>query len=86
MTGPEALLDAVTVHLLDGEAVVWDGRTESLHHLDRVTTAIWARLDGRPLDEVVAELAADFGVPVAQVAADVPPMVERLVGLGLVSG
>jgi hypothetical protein len=37
----------LSVELLDGEAVVWNPARRELHHLNRVTTAVWfAALDG----------------------------------------
>ncbi len=54
---PAAADDALSVEVLDGEAVIWDARSQELHHLNAATTAEWQNADaGDPsaLSELIA--------------------------------
>jgi hypothetical protein len=50
----------LVVHVLAGEAVVFDPGTGDLHRLDRTATLVWQRLDGeRTVDGLAAGIALD---------------------------
>ncbi|QNN52161.1 PqqD family protein [Nocardioides mesophilus] len=70
---------------VDGETVVYDSRSGSLHLLDPVGSLIWAALDGvTTLGEVSDELARVFGGRSSDVHADVTAFADRLLDLDLV--
>lgn len=72
---------------VDGEPVLLDRRSGSLHVLNEVGAAIWARLDGsRTVGEIVAELSEAFEATTARVAPDVHQFLAQLARLGLVDG
>jgi PqqD family protein of HPr-rel-A system len=72
------------VATLDGEAVVFDPDRFVVHHLNPAGLAVWARCDGAtPVDEVVADLAADFGVDPGRVGEDLDDLLARLEAEGL---
>ena len=67
---PAAASWVATVEL-DGEAVLYDERAGTLHHLDPVATVVWARFDGLvTLDTLARELSDAFGVERERVRGD----------------
>lgn len=76
----------VAVHL-DGEMVLHHPGTGSAQHLDPVGSLIWGRLDGSStLGAAADDLAAEFGVDRAVVAADVLRLVRELGAHGMLEG
>lgn len=72
--------------MLDNEFVVWDPRTGQLARMDRIGAMVWDCLDGAAtVDEVSADLAYAFGVPVDVVRPDVEDLLALLWKLGLVN-
>lgn len=72
---------------LDGEAVLFDERSGSLHLLDPVATLVWNRLDGAA---TLADLATDFSTTFAadrsRVRDDLMTFVCQLDGQHLLEG
>lgn len=72
--------DGVVVEALDDGAVVWAPAKASLHQLDAVGSAVWHQLaPARPLSEVFAGLALQFGAEPAVVRRDAMPFLADLV-------
>ena len=72
---------------LDGELLLLDGRTDGLHHLDRLGTIIWKVLDGEAtVDELADDLADAFGTPSEVVHADLNELLTTLQAGGLLEG
>jgi hypothetical protein len=70
---------------LDGETVLYDSATESIHRLNETATLVWVCLDGTgSLAEVVDALAVATGADSATVAEDVLILVRELSAKGLV--
>jgi hypothetical protein len=64
---------------VDGEAVIVDGLTGAVHHLDALGTLIWACLDGSAsIDELVVRLSGAFAATPERVRQDVSEFVRRL--------
>lgn len=72
---------------VDGEPVLLDRSNGSLHMLNDVGAAIWARLDGsRTVASLVTELSEEFGVSSNRVEQDVREFLAQLTRLGLLEG
>jgi hypothetical protein len=85
-TIPRAAPSAAGVEV-DGERVLLDRSTGSLHKLNDVGAAIWSRLDGsRTVGSLVAELSEEFEVDSDRVAHDVREFLAELAQLGLLEG
>jgi hypothetical protein len=85
-TIPRAAPSAAGVEV-DGERVLLDRSTGSLHKLNDVGAAIWSRLDGsRTLGSLVAELSEEFEADSDRVADDVRDFLTQLAQLGLLEG
>jgi hypothetical protein len=77
-SAPAAAPWVATVEL-DGEAVLFDERAGTLHHLDQVATIIWVRFDGSiTLDALAGELSATFGAEPEQVRDDLLGFTRQL--------
>lgn len=64
---------------LEGELLLLDPRTNRLHVLDRLGTAIWNVLDGEvTVDELARDLAEVFDTPADTVRADLGQLVDAL--------
>lgn len=71
---------------LDGETVLYDERTASVHILSPTAALVWSCLDGQSsLDEIASDLAATFQADPATVSADVGTLVSELVAKGLLT-
>jgi PqqD family protein of HPr-rel-A system len=53
------------------EAVLYDERSGTVHHLNSSACAIWTVLDGRPISDVVDTLCQSAGVRPADMRRDV---------------
>ena len=72
---------------IDGELVLLDTTSGTLHVLNPVAAAVWGELDGvRDVDAIVSELSDETGEDVARVRADVTNFLDRLASTGLLSG
>lgn len=70
---------------LDGETVLFDGRTGALHVLNAVGGVVWDCLDGDVnLGDLADELADAFGTDPAVVRADIFALVDDLVAKDVV--
>lgn len=77
--------DGLVTLVIDDEALVFATATGSLHHLDPVSLSTWTALrGGRPVSDVIAELAAAYPADGERVDADIRALVARLVDEGLV--
>lgn len=76
--------DDLTIVHLDGEAVIFDGRSGELHHLNPTATIVLGLCDG---SASIAELSADvsraFDVPSDEVESQVRAVVRRFRTAGL---
>lgn len=77
MTRPQrpAVRDDLTVVELDGEAVVYDGATGDLHHLNPTATIVFSLCDGTA---TVRDLADDIADAYRQPADDVERQIRAL--------
>ena len=79
--------DGLTVVELDGEAVIYDEETGELHHLNPSATIVFGLCDGTQTpDEMAAEIAAAFGVPVEEMTPQVREVVDQFGYAGLLDG
>jgi Coenzyme PQQ synthesis protein D (PqqD) len=75
---------SVTKTEIDGEAVLLDNETGSLHVLNSTGAAIWLALDGtRTTDEIVSELSEAAAADPSRVRVDVKEFLRSLVDHGL---
>jgi hypothetical protein len=69
---------------LDGEAVLYDPTTQVLHRLNRGAAAVWAACDGTSsADEIIRALDDAHSGSRRAIARDVPAVINRFRGLGL---
>jgi hypothetical protein len=62
---------------LDGESVLYDTRSDRLHHLNWSASAVWWAIDGRTTaDDLAARLADRFHAEPGVMAADVRRLLE----------
>lgn len=74
----------LSVTELDGELVVVDESTSSLHYLDAAATGVWTLLTaGRTLADVVAALAGETDADDVRTGRDVRSVVAELSRRGL---
>ena len=85
MTTRLARAAGVLAQELDGELLLLRPGSSDVLHLDAVASQVWWLLE-EPLtsEELVAALADGYGVPGAQVAADLRPALDVLQQHGLV--
>ncbi len=70
---------------VQGEVVVWNANTESLHLLDPIAAIIFQLLDGvTTLEQNARDLAEAFGRDLEQVRADVLAFAASLWDVGIV--
>lgn len=69
---------------VQGEVVVWNADTESLHLLDAIAALIFQLMDGTtPLEVTSRELAEAFGRSLDQVRDDVLHFAAQLADIGV---
>lgn len=84
-TRAEAVTPDLHTRTLDGETVVWDGRSGSVHHLNATATLVMgAARECAGADEVAALVAQRARLTEDEVRADVQSMLADLAALGLV--
>lgn len=72
--------DSVAAKVIDGEAIIINLETGVYYSLDGTGGEVWSLLEEHhPVDAVVASLAARYGIPEGQCAADVRNLIEQLV-------
>ncbi|MGH6998029.1 MAG: PqqD family protein [Phenylobacterium sp.] len=82
-----AVAPSVSSVELEGEAVLYDEATETVHRLNPTAALAWACFDGSAtIDELASDMAAVFGADEASVQADLVVLCRRLGGLGLLAG
>jgi len=76
----------LTIVELDGEAVVYDGVTGELHHLNPSATIVLSMCDGARTISAMAEAVSDaFDVALDDVTPQVSSVVERFAEAGLLA-
>ena len=79
--------DGLAAVVAGGEAVVVDERTGRLHRFNATGTAVLASIDGQtPVDDIVDELSASFGVDPGVIVGDVVALLVELRDAGLLDG
>lgn len=79
VTRPKAREDEVTVVELDGEAVIYDGRTGALHHLNAGATLVYRLCDGSAtIGQLAADIAHAVSQPVDRIEPEVRAAIRRL--------
>lgn len=79
--------DDLTVVVLDGEAVIYDERSEELHHLNTPATVVFEMCDAETtVEQMAAEIAEAFGMDATDVEPDVRTAVDSLAEAGLLEG
>ena len=72
---------------LDGEAVLYDEATESVHQLNPTATIAWSCFDGSgTLDELIADVASVYEVGAEVVHAGMLELTRELGRKGLLEG
>lgn len=83
---PRARAD-LTVVELDGEAVIYDEINGDLHRLNPTATMVFSFLDGSAtLDELAADIAEAYGMPLDQVTAQVRELMDQFAESHLLVG
>jgi PqqD family protein of HPr-rel-A system len=77
---------AIETAVFNSEAVLYDERSGTVHHLNASAYAIWALLDGRLLEDAVTTLSETTGVPPPDIRRDVLQIVSELGSAGLLAG
>jgi PqqD family protein of HPr-rel-A system len=77
---------SVETAVFDTEAVLYDERTGTVHHLNAPACAVWMLLDGRPVGAVVATLSEETSLPSAEIRRDVLQAIADLGDAGLLGG
>lgn len=76
--------ESVASVALDGETVLLHVGSGALRHLDAIGAVVWACFDGAStIDEIAADLGAEFGVNRDRVRHDVIRLVQTLQSDGL---
>lgn len=79
--------DTVASVEIDGEVVLLDGSTGVLRNLDPVAGIVWGCFDATgTIDEIVADLCAEFGADPSTVRSDVIELARTLAREGLLGG
>jgi PqqD family protein of HPr-rel-A system len=69
----------------EAEAVLYDERTGTVHHLNPSACAIWMLLDGRTVRDLVDTLSQATGVPQTDIRRDVLRTIGMLRDAGLLA-
>ena len=73
----------VAWQVIDGEAVLVDLVSGDTLGLNETGGWIWSQIDERPVDEIGAQLASRFNLPVADAQRDVAEFIDSLASSGL---
>lgn len=72
---------------IDGEIVVYDPGTRSLHHLNPTATVVLSQLDGSAtVKEVARDLAAAYQVPADEMQRQIRVLIRQFRHMGLLRG
>ncbi|MCZ7535476.1 MAG: PqqD family protein [Acidimicrobiia bacterium] len=72
---------------LDGEGVVYEPRSETLHRLNATATAVWRGCDGSaPVSAIVTALVRSYSGDAGEIARQVREVVQSFGALGLLEG
>lgn len=77
---------SIETALFGSEAVLYDERSGTVHHLNPSACAVWLLLDGRSIGDVVAGLAERTGLPRTEIGPDVLRAIADLDEAGLLEG
>jgi hypothetical protein len=70
--------------VLDGEMVLYDSASQTLHHLNATATLVWLHCDGQQTIEMISRaIADDSDADVEAVRRDVVVLVRELVDAAL---
>jgi hypothetical protein len=77
----------LTLVEIDGEALVYDPRTEGIHHLNPMASIVYQLTDGKAtVSETACGIAEAFGARVEDVERDVKSAVREFRNLQLLEG
>ena len=76
---------SVETAVLGAEAVLYDERSGTVHHLNASACAIWRLLDGRTVEEIVTALSEMTGVPRLEIERDVVQSIAVFGAAGLLA-
>lgn len=80
---PKARADLAVVEL-DGEAVIYDERDGSLHHLNPSATLVFSLCDGSSsTQQIAADISESFGVAAEEVEAQLRGLLRQFRRAGL---
>lgn len=78
--------DRFTETAIDDEIVVMDLGCAEFFSLNATAGAVWRAIDGaRTRAAVVAVVAAGYGLPAEDIAADVAAVIDQMIAAGFVS-
>lgn len=67
------------------EAVLYDQRSGTVHHLNASACAVWRLLDGRSIGDIVSLLSESTGIPPADIREDAARAIGELGTAGLLA-
>jgi PqqD family protein of HPr-rel-A system len=83
---PKARSDLAVVEL-DGEAVIYDERSGSLHHLNPTATIVFSMCEGNAtIRELSTDISEAFGVPIDTVEPEVRRVLRQFRKAELLAG
>jgi PqqD family protein of HPr-rel-A system len=83
-TGRPKRREDLTIHELDGEALIFDPRTADTHRLNATALFIWHRLDGEAdIEAISGQLCRHYDVGAEEAGAHVSALVATLGEKGL---
>jgi hypothetical protein len=82
---PQQRGDLVQV-TIDGETIIYESSTQTLHHLDQQGSLVWGCLDGTgTVEEISRDIAEVFAIDEPTVRQDVVTLLDRLHGASLLA-
>lgn len=76
----------VSEYPVDHDALLYDGRWQTVYHLNTTAYYVWRHCDGRPIDEIANSLSEEFGVARETAIEHVREVIELLSIGGLLTG
>jgi hypothetical protein len=71
--------DGLVQVAVDGETIVYEETTQTLHRLDQRGSLVWGCLDGiGTVEEISRDIAEVFGIDESTVRQDVDALLDRL--------
>jgi len=69
---------------IDGEILIISPEDSQVHELNETAAFVWNRADGvRSVEEIAAELTAEFDVTIESARADIADLIAQLADKGL---